>query len=101
MTPTLRLLVSVQTLSEPVGLGGTECASSRPKWTGDDAADWLYVDILLLAVLVVWRVECLIEVVCAAKLDSEPSTANESMSGIQRNKRDYLPRPYFRRFVAW
>ena len=74
MTPTLRLLVPIQTLSDPVGLGGTEYPSSRPPWTGEDIAEWLYPDALVFAVLIVWRVECLIGVVRAAKLESEPST---------------------------
>lgn len=89
MTPTLRLLVSTQTLSDPVGLGGTEYPSSRPCWTGEDTAEGLYADTLVFAVLIVWRVECLIGVVRAAKLESEPSTMRGLLSGPDIDRQDF------------
>jgi hypothetical protein len=88
MTPTLRLLVSLPMLTDPVGLGGTEYPSSRPCWTGEDTAERLYADTLVFVVLIVWSVECLIGVVRAAKLESELSTMRGLSSGPDIDRQD-------------
>lgn len=93
MTQTRRLLVSVHRSPEPVGLGGTEYPSSRPCRTGEDAVERLYTDTLVFVVLTVWRVECLIGTVRAAKLESEPSTVRELLSGPSINWKVFRTTP--------